>query len=117
MRALFLAAAVLCLAAIAPACATWKPECTQLPIEVQTWYENAWLMPAAQPRLGFAGCCKTSDVVKTQFRLDARNGQPALVLSERQRLGADPRRHHPLERVRAHNATLNAGGADSASDS
>jgi hypothetical protein len=54
--------------------ATWRPEYAQLPAGVQAWYENAELTPAAQKRLGFLGCCKSSDVVAAKFAVSKIDG-------------------------------------------
>jgi len=43
--------------------------------ETRLWFDRAELTPAAADRLGFLGCCKTSDVVHTQFRVDQKNGE------------------------------------------
>ena len=53
---------------------TWKPEYASLPQEVQDWYRNAELTEAAQKRLGFSKCCAQSEVVKTRFHVNKKNG-------------------------------------------
>jgi len=58
----------------APAHATWKPQYAQAAPEVRDWYEHAELTPEAQKRFPFKSCCKHSDVVRTKFRVDKKNG-------------------------------------------
>ena len=57
-----------------PAEGRWKPEYAAQPIEVQRWYEQAELTPAARERFGFAKCCAHSDVVKTKFKVNKVDG-------------------------------------------
>lgn len=47
---------------------------TNEPATVRDWYERAVLTKEAQKRLGFVGCCKYADVVKTKFRVDTSSG-------------------------------------------
>lgn len=58
-----------------PAHATWKPEYASAPQAVQDWYRSATLTKPAQKRLGFIGCCDSSEVVKTKFKVDRTTGQ------------------------------------------
>ena len=70
MRA-FLAALLLLSSA---AHATWKPEYAQASPEVQAWYRNAELTPAARERLHYQKCCDHADVVRTQFHVNKTDG-------------------------------------------
>ena len=54
--------------------ATWKPQYADAPQAVQDWYKNAELTPEAKKRFNFTSCCAHSDVVKTQFHVDKKNG-------------------------------------------
>ena len=68
MRAILslILAALVCLGG--PAEARWKAEYSKASVEVQDWYANARIAPAAQHRFTFLGCCANSDVVKTHFQ-------------------------------------------------
>ncbi len=55
--------------------ATWKLQYASEPQDVQDWYASAQVTEAAQKRLGFVPCCDTSEVVKTQFRVDRKSGE------------------------------------------
>jgi hypothetical protein len=50
--------------------ARWKPEYASRPQAVRDWYDKASLTASAQERLGFVRCCKESEVVRAQFRVD-----------------------------------------------
>ena len=68
-------ALVLVVASIATAASgRWKPEYAQLPEDVRDWYRSAELTAPAQERFGFKSCCDSSDVVKSQFRVDRTTG-------------------------------------------
>ena len=54
--------------------ATWKPEYASQPQEVQDWYRNQELTPAAQKRFPFKNCCDHSDVVQAKFAVSKING-------------------------------------------
>jgi hypothetical protein len=69
-----LLATVLLALLLAPASAEWKPEYANSPPEVQDWYRNAELTPAARLRFPFTKCCDHADVVKTQFRVSKGKG-------------------------------------------
>lgn len=60
--------------AVSPSDAHWKPEYASQPPEVQQWYQNAELTPAAQAKFGFQKCCAHSDVVHTQFKVNKTSG-------------------------------------------
>lgn len=66
---------LLLLLPVAPAAARWKAEYAAQPPQVRAWYESANLTEAAQKRLGFAGCCKYSDVVKAKFAVSRIGGR------------------------------------------
>ena len=55
--------------------AEWKPEYAQSSPEVQAWYHNAELTPAARERLHYQKCCDHADVVKTRFEVDRSSGR------------------------------------------
>ena len=74
MRTILIAAlALLCVGA---AHADWKPQYASASANIQAWYKDAVLTPAAQKRLHFIGCCDGADVVKTKFKLDTSKGNP-----------------------------------------
>lgn len=65
---------ILLLLLVLPVQAKWKPEYSNAPQSVRDWYENAQLTPQAQERFPFKKCCEQSEVVKTQFRVNKKNG-------------------------------------------
>jgi hypothetical protein len=50
--------------------ARWKAEYASQPPEVQQWYRNAEITPAARRRFPFKKCCENADVVKTKFNVN-----------------------------------------------
>jgi hypothetical protein len=62
--------AIAAFAAAAQVQARWKAEYASQPPEVQQWYRNAELTPAAQARFPFKKCCDHADVVKTKFNVN-----------------------------------------------
>ena len=42
---------------------------------VREWYRTRQLTPQAQERFPFKSCCDAADVVRTQFRVDNKNGK------------------------------------------
>lgn len=71
------AVALLLLQFLSSASAHWKPEYASNPPQWQEWYETRQLTDATRQRLGvgFRSCCKHSDVVRTQFRVDRTSGR------------------------------------------
>lgn len=57
--------------------ADWKPQYASEPQYIQDWYQSATLTEAAQKRFNFVMCCSAAEVVKTQFRVDRKNGADA----------------------------------------
>lgn len=66
-----------------PTHAEWKPQYADASQAVKNWYAGAKLTQAAHDRLaamsrdgqGFWGCCDSSEVVKTKFKVDRSSGQ------------------------------------------
>ena len=54
---------------------TWRDEYSKLPPEVLQWYKNATLTPEAEKRFGWHNCCDHADVVKAQFKTNARKDE------------------------------------------
>ena len=68
LRLLAASLVLVCVAARAPADATWKPEYAAASAAARAWYETRELTAAARARFGFRSCCAHSDVIRTRFR-------------------------------------------------
>jgi len=55
--------------------AEWKPQYADASQATQDWYASAQVTDAAFPRLGFRGCCVSSEVVRTKFKVSKIGGK------------------------------------------
>lgn len=72
MHRMFAAAAMLCV--LSPAVARDDGRYANADPAIREWYRTRELTPEAQKRFGFKSCCDHSDRIKTQFRVNRRDG-------------------------------------------